>query len=39
VSELPELVGDSFFIELRAYDQNGKELAKRGLEVKRQTTP
>jgi hypothetical protein len=34
-----ETVGDSFFIELRAYDQNGKELAKRGLEVKRQTTP
>jgi hypothetical protein len=34
-----EAVGDSFFVELRAYDRNGVEIAKRGLKVRRQTIP
>lgn len=32
-----ETVADSFFVELRAYDETGREMAKRGLQVKRQT--
>jgi hypothetical protein len=34
-----ETLGDSFFIELRAYDRTGNEIAKRGLQVRRQTGP
>jgi hypothetical protein len=31
--------GGVFFVELRAYDRNGNEIAKRGLKVRHQTTP
>jgi hypothetical protein len=32
-----ETLGDSLFVELRAYDRSGKEIAKRRLKVRRQT--
>jgi hypothetical protein len=39
LAELPsaELSGQATFVELRAYDRNGNEIAKRGLKVRHQT--